>query len=461
MAAVDASRSPQETIAAIGTAVAAGAGSVAIVKVSGPDALPIGQTLFRPAGRKQAWDSHRVLYGHILCHDTGEVLDEALLLFMQAPRSFTAEDVVEFHCHGGLIIVQRVLAEVLACGARLAQPGEFSQRAFLNGRLDLTQAEALADVIGARSQQAVQMALNGLDGGLGKTIGRLRTVLLNQLAELEARIDFEEDLPPLDADAVCAALGDVQRQLETLINDAAQGQLLRDGLRVAIVGPPNVGKSSLLNLLSKVERAIVTDIPGTTRDTVESELVIRGVPVTLIDTAGIRDTDDPVERIGIARSQQALQAADVVVQVFDLQKGWGPEDEALAATIPVGLPRLRVGNKLDLNQAPATPPPSADVLMSAATGEGLADFEARLLQRCGAPEAGGGVRANLNRRQLALAQRAAAAVAQTLATAGEGLPWDFWTIDLRAAIQTLGEITGDEVSEATLELIFSKFCIGK
>ena len=452
--------SAEDTIAAIATAVAAGSGSVAIVRVSGPAAVSIGQRMFRVAGKRQQWESHRVLYGHVIAPATGAIIDEALLLFMQAPRSFTAEDVVEFHCHGGLVVVQQVLQEALAAGARQALPGEFSQRAFLNGRLDLTQAEALADIMSARSRQGVQLALSGLDGGLGRAISELRGALLDQLAEMEARIDFEEDLPPLDACAVCAALRDIRKQLQVLIDDAAQGQLLRDGLRVAIVGPPNVGKSSLLNLLSRAERAIVTEVPGTTRDTVESELVMRGVPVTLIDTAGIRETEDPVERIGIVRSQEALQGADVVVQVFDLQRGWQDSDDHLAHTVPEGLPRVRVGNKVDVAPVSTVDTAAADVVISAATGQGLPDFEEALLRACGATETTG-ARAQLNRRQLDLAKRAVAALDQVLETAEEDLPWDFWTIDVRDAIQTLGEITGEEITEGTLHRIFSKFCIGK
>ena len=448
-----------DTIAAVATAVAPGQGSVAIVRLSGPQAEVIGRLLFVAPGH-QPWESHRVLYGHVVDPGTGERVDEALLLLMQAPRSFTREDVVELHCHGGLICVQRVLELVLAAGARRAEPGEFSQRAFLNGRLDLTRAEAISELITARSRRAAQLAIAGLDGGLQRRITALRERLLDQLAELEARVDFEEDLPPLDPALVTAELRAVRSALEQLLADAAQGQLLREGLRVAIVGRPNVGKSSLLNRLSRSERAIVTDLPGTTRDLVESELVLEGVPLTLLDTAGIRATEDQVERIGIERSRAALQAADAVLLLFDLTVGWTAEDQALAALVPEGVPLLRVGNKADQLDPTAAPVAGAEVRVSALSGEGQAQLVEALLRCCGRSEAQGLLVA-LNGRQRDLAARAASGLTASLEAADQQLPWDFWTIDLRAAVRALGEITGAEVSEAVLDRVFARFCIGK
>jgi tRNA modification GTPase len=433
---------------------------VAIVRISGPQAEAIGRRLFAAPG-PQPWESHRVLYGHVCDPASGERVDEALLLLMRAPRSFTRETVVEFHCHGGLISVQLVLELVLASGARRALPGEFSQRAFLNGRLDLTRAEAISELVTARSRRAAQLAMAGLDGGLQARIASLRERLLDQLAELEARVDFEEDLPPLDGESVAAELAAVQAELEHLVADGERGQLLRDGLRVAIVGRPNVGKSSLLNRLSCSERAIVTDLPGTTRDLVESELVLQGVPLTLLDTAGIRSTSDRVEQIGIERSRSALRAADAVLLLFDLSVGWCDDDAALRDLVPEGVPLLVVGNKADqLTANSSSASAQADVCISALTGAGESDLVAQLLDRCGHSDPQG-VQLALNRRQQDLAAVAAASLGASLEAARQQLPWDFWTIDLRAAVRALGEITGEEVSEAVLDRVFSRFCIGK
>jgi tRNA modification GTPase len=463
--------SATDTIAAIATAVAPGEGSIAIVRISGPQAEAIGRRLFQAPGA-QVWESHRVLYGHVLDPASGERVDEALLLLMRAPRSFTREDVVELHGHGGLVAVRRVLELVLAAGARLALPGEFSQRAFLNGRLDLTRAEAIGEMITARSRRAAQLAMAGIDGGLQRRLTGLRNRLLDQLAELEARVDFEEDLPPLDGQVVVAELTAVRAELQQLVAEARQGELLREGLRVAIVGRPNVGKSSLLNLLSRRERAIVTDLPGTTRDLLESELVLEGVPLTLLDTAGIRATGDRVEQLGIARSHEALAAADVVLLLFDLSAGWTAEDGALRQLVPAAAQLLVVGNKADAAGLPAglvaglerpgDPflPPPADLSLSALSGDGRETLVAELLRCCGAGPAEG-LQVALNARQRQLAATAAEALARGLEAAAQQLPWDFWTIDLRAAVRALGEITGEEVSEAVLDRVFARFCIGK
>ena len=446
----------RRTIAAVATAVAPGQGGIAVIRLSGPDSQRAVRAITSFPG-EQVWESHRVLYGHVMAADGLERLDEVLVLLMQAPRSYTAEDVTEIHCHGGVMAVQRVMARVLEQpGIRRALPGEFSQRAVLNGRLDLTRAEAIGDLVSARSQRAAQLAMAGVDGGIQRRIKALRECLLDQLSELEARVDFEDDLPALDGQALLRALQSVRDELLQLVADGERGAVLRQGLRVALVGRPNVGKSSLLNRLSRRERAIVTDLPGTTRDLLESEIVLEGVPITLLDTAGIRSTDDAVEQLGIARSHDALASADLVVLLFDLSEGWTAEDQVLRERIPADVPYLLVGNKADLSDAAAP----ADVYLSAVTGAGEEQLVEALLERCGAVT-DGSLLLSLNQRQADLARVAAAALDRSEQVAADGLPWDFWTIDLREAIHSLGEITGEELTESVLDRIFSRFCIGK
>ena len=449
------------SIAAIATAVAPGQGGIAVIRLSGPSAVRAVDAITVIPGQ-QVWHSHRVLYGHVVAAGGVERLDEVLVLVMLAPRSFTGEDVVEIHCHGGVIAVQQVLARVLEQpGVRRALPGEFSQRAVLNGRLDLTRAEAIGDLVGARSQRAAQLAMAGLDGGIQKKMVALRERLLDQLSELEARVDFEEDLPPLSGEALLQELQAVRLELLALVADGERGSVVRHGLRVALVGRPNVGKSSLLNLLSRRERAIVTDLPGTTRDLLESEIVLEGVPITLLDTAGIRATTDAVEQLGIARSRDALASADLVLLLFDLAQGWSDADQALFALIPEEVPCLRVGNKADLHlDADVEVASVADVRLSAVTGDGEQALVRAVLERCGALSEQPLLLA-LNQRQSDLADIAAEALARSEQVAADGLPWDFWTIDLRQAIRSLGEITGEQLTESVLDRIFSRFCIGK
>ena len=451
-----------DTIAAIATAVVPEQGSIGIVRLSGSRALSIAQAIFTPARRNATWESHRLLYGWI--HDEkGHPLDEALAVWMQAPRSYTREDVVEFHCHGGIMVVQATLQQCLRQGARLAQPGEFSLRAFLNGRIDLTQAESVADLVAARSPQAAQMALAGLQGKLGQSIRALRQALLGLLAEIEARIDFEEDLPPLDVPAWQARLQDIQAQMQALLATAERGQLLRTGVKVAIVGRPNVGKSSLLNAWSGQDRAIVTDLPGTTRDVVESQLVVRGIPVQLLDTAGIRATDDPVERLGVERSQRLAQTADVLVLVIDAQAGWTEADAAIYASIR-HRPLILVINKTDLaspNGISLPPEITYRVPAVAAQGKGIPELEEALEQLVTQGRPQPTLEVSLNQRQAAALRQAQASLEQVAQAMREQLPLDFWTIDLRGALHALGQITGEEISEAVLDQIFSRFCIGK
>jgi tRNA modification GTPase len=452
-----------ETIAAIATAIVPQEGGIGIVRLSGPQALAIAQRLFQAPGQ-QIWESHRLLYGHIRHPQSQALVDEALLLLMMAPRSYTREDVVEFHCHGGIIPVQQVLQLCLEQGARLAQPGEFTLRAFLNGRLDLTQAESVRDLVGAQSPQAAQQALAGLQGKLAHPIRQVRGICLDILAEIEARIDFEEDLPPLDEAGIQGQLAQVLQTVTDVLATADRGELLRTGLKVAIVGQPNVGKSSLLNAWSRTDRAIVTALPGTTRDVVESQLVVGGIPIQVLDTAGIRETTDTVEQIGVERSRRVAQQADLVLLTLDAQRGWTDAEQAIYEQVQQR-PLILVINKIDLEPNPvlAIPPAiTAIVKAAAAHNQGIAELEQAILAKVHQ----GQLRASnldfaINQRQQAILTQAKLALEQVQATIQSQLPLDFWTIDLRSAIQALGEVTGESVTESILDRIFSRFCIGK
>ncbi|KGG13183.1 GTPase and tRNA-U34 5-formylation enzyme TrmE [Prochlorococcus sp. MIT 0601] len=448
----------EDTIAAIASAVSPGEGGIAVIRISGKFSQKICKQIVYIPGN-QVWSSHRVVYGHVIDQVTKKQIDEVLILIMESPRSFTREDVVEIHCHGGLISVHRIMEQILSQpNVRRAFPGEFSQRAVLNGRLDLTQAEAIDDLISAKSQKAADLALAGLNGHLNKEINLYREKLLDQLSEIEARIDFEEDLPPLNKEEVIANIVQIKDALQKLIRDARQGCYFRNGLKVTLIGLPNVGKSSILNLLSKQEKAIVTSIPGTTRDLLESEIILDGIPITLVDTAGIRNTNDEIEIVGIERSQKALLTSDIVILVFDLSVGWSKESEELSNQIPEHIPKLIVGNKADISVTSEIINP--DIIFSALTGKGKNDLIQSLLSLCGVNKTHD-IEIALNERQLDLVTSTANCLNKTLEVANQDLPWDFWTIDLREAIQRLGELTGHELSEALLDKIFSRFCIGK
>jgi tRNA modification GTPase len=461
-----------ETIVAIATAIVPQQGSVGIVRMSGSESQAIAKQLFYSPGR-QTWESHRILYGYIRHPQTQKTIDEALLLLMLSPRSYTREDVVEFHCHGGIIAVQQVLQLCIELGARLAQPGEFTLRAFLNGRLDLTQAESVAELVGSQSIAAAEMALAGIQGKLANPIRELRATCLDILAEIEARVDFEEDLPPLNESEIIGQIHQVLEELSQFLATADTGELLRTGLKVAIVGRPNVGKSSLLNAWSRSDRAIVTNLPGTTRDVVESQLVVGGIPVQVLDTAGIRHSEDQVEKIGIERSQKAAQSADLVLFTLDATLGLTEADLEIYQQVKTGhfivvINKIDQVNSLELDQLKITViqrlkiENQAIVPMAAALNQGIPELEKAILNIVqGENIQAANLDFAINQRQAAALTRAKLCLEQVETTIGEQLPFDFWTIDLRGAIHALGEVTGEEVTESVLDRIFSRFCIGK
>ena len=460
------------TIVAIATAIVPQQGSVGIVRMSGGEAQLIAQQLFYAPGR-QTWESHRILYGYIRHPQTQKTIDEALLLLMLSPRSYTREDVVEFHCHGGIIAVQQVLQLCIELGARLAQPGEFTLRAFLNGRLDLTQAESVAELVGSQSIAAAQTALAGLQGKLANPIRELRATCLDILAEIEARVDFEEDLPPLNESEIIAQIHQVLEQLSQFLATADTGELLRTGLKVAIVGRPNVGKSSLLNAWSRSDRAIVTDLPGTTRDVVESQLVVGGIPIQVLDTAGLRNSDDQVEKIGIERSHQAAQSADLVLFTLDAVVGLTEADLEIYQQVK-HRHFIVIINKIDRVKSEQLEELKQTIIdslmieniqivsMSAGLNQGIPDLEIAILNSVyGENIQAANLEFAINQRQAAALTRAKVCLEEVETTINDQLPFDFWTIDLRGAIHALGEVTGEEVTESVLDRIFSRFCIGK
>jgi len=456
-----------DTIAAISTPI--GEGGIGIVRMSGPEALSIVQGFFAP-GRHPALSStppvfvpYRLTYGHILEPATAQVVDEVLVAHMPAPHTYTRQDVIEINCHGGVVPLRRALELCLRGGARLAEPGEFTLRAFLNGRIDLAQAEAVLDVVQARTEAGLRLAVDQLGGRLSKEIHRARAQLVDVLAWLEAAIDFSSDeIPERDVGPDLLA---AREALERLLAGADQGIIYRQGLRTAIVGRPNVGKSSLLNALLRASRAIVTPIPGTTRDTLEEMLNLRGVPLVLVDTAGIRAaSDDPVEQIGIERSRAALAAADLALLVVDASEPLTPADSEIAALVGTKT-ALVVINKSDLpavTDACHLLPQRPHLHVSALTGQGLETLEEAVVETIFAGQA---LASNAvlvsNPRHKASIHRALDHVVAAQATLAEGLPADFVSIDVTAAVNVLGEITGETAHEDMLEAIFGRFCIGK
>jgi tRNA modification GTPase len=452
-----------DTISAIATPP--GEGGIGIVRLSGPATIEIASQLFRPL-KPGPLRSYRLRYGHIIDPASGDVVDEVLAAPMFAPYSFTREDVVEFSCHGGALPLQRTLELTLHAGARLAQPGEFTMRAFLNGRIDLTQAEATLDVIRAQTSTGLALAQAQLGGWLAHEVRRLRADLLDALAGITVTLDFpEDDVEPPD---ISPTLQRSLQALDRLLASAEQGIIYRQGARAALVGRPNVGKSSLLNLLLRADRAIVTAVPGTTRDTLEEAVNLGGIPVVLIDTAGMTESADPVERLGVERSRSALAGADLALLVLDSSQPVGSADEQIAA-LTLEKPTLLVWNKADQHGAAAPtlrlehPHLLGSVTTSAATGSGLATLAQAIAD---ALLGSGSIAANdthlvTNPRHRDALSRAAALLRIVEAGWHTGTTPDLVAGDLTAALNALGEITGDVVGEDLLDTIFSRFCIGK
>jgi tRNA modification GTPase len=442
--------SASDTIAAIATAP--GRGGIGIIRISGPD---LASYLIGLTGK--TLQPRRASYVHFLGVG-GETLDDGIALYFPAPHSFTGEQVLELQGHGGHQVLQLVLERCLQLGARLAQPGEFSRRAFLNGKLDLAQAEAIADLIDAGSREAARSALRTLDGEFSRKINLLRDGLIQLRMLVEATLDFpEEDIDFLQQADAWGKLSGLQASVDAVMSQARQGALLREGLNVVLIGQPNVGKSSLMNQLAGYDAAIVTEYAGTTRDTLREAIQIEGVPIHLIDTAGLRETEDPVERLGIARTWAELAKADIALLLIDASHGVGDQEAAILQRLP-DIPRLTVHNKIDLaDEAPRVSTDGKEIWLSAKSGAGMALLRRRLLELAGWSSQGEGVFIARARHLDAL--RRAGASLERARNAGKQL--EFFAEELRLGQEALSEITGEFGSDDLLGVIFSQFCIGK
>ncbi|WP_341301086.1 tRNA uridine-5-carboxymethylaminomethyl(34) synthesis GTPase MnmE [Lysinibacillus sp. FSL H8-0500] len=458
-----------DTIAAISTPM--GEGAIAIVRLSGDEAVAIADKIFRSPGGKSliTKDSHTIHYGHLIDPKTNEVVEEVMLSLMRGPKTFTREDVIEINCHGGLVSVNRVLQLALTNGARLAEPGEFTKRAFLNGRIDLSQAEAVMDLIRAKTDRAMNVALGQMDGKLSRLIGDLRQALLETLAQVEVNIDYPEydDVEEMTVPVLVEKCTWVSNEIRKLLQTSSQGKILREGLSTVILGRPNVGKSSLLNSLVQENKAIVTDIAGTTRDIIEEYVNVRGVPLRLVDTAGIRETEDIVERIGVERSREALRGADLILFVLNYADELTTEDERLFETIEamdyiVIVNKTDLPQKVDLARVKELAGEHRIVTTSLLQEEGITELEEAIAALFfeGQIEAGDLTYVS-NARHIALLHQAQATVEDAIAAAQAGVPVDMVQIDVTRTWEILGEIIGDTVQESLINQLFSQFCLGK
>jgi tRNA modification GTPase len=453
----------EDTICAVSTP--AGEGGIGIIRVSGHDALALTTALFRPRGNKHLQDAatHTLHYGHIIDPSTDELVDEALVSVMRAPATYTREDIVEINCHGGMAPLWRTIALLIAQGARQAQPGEFTKRAFLNGRIDLAQAEAVMEIIRAKTELALKAANEQLVGGLSKEVASLRDRLLSLIAAVEAGIDFpEEDIETDTGRPLLDEVSLMRNDVDMLMNSFRYGKIFRDGYATAIVGRPNVGKSSLLNALLRQDRAIVTEIPGTTRDLLEEYLNIEGVPLRILDTAGIRHSHDRVEQEGVRRSIAAIESADIVILVLDGSVPLVDEDRGVLEKI-VGKPTVVVVNKSDLKRSLGTiDHPGPHVFLSCRTGAGLDDLRRAISDQVKQGMAGPREHSwAINQRHKTILEQTKESLAQALASIKSGMSPEFVALDLRTALDSLGLIIGATYTDDILEKIFSEFCIGK
>ena len=453
-----------DTIAAISTPI--GEGGISIVRMSGEDAVKIANKVFKGANLTEV-STHTIHYGHIVDPESKKVIDEAMVTVLRAPKTFTREDIVEVNCHGGIVVTNHILQLLLANGARMADPGEFTKRAFVNGRIDLTQAESVMDIVRAKTDKARQVAVGQLAGGLLEKIRAMRKEILDTLANVEVNIDYPEyDADQITADQMAKTSKDVIAEIDKLLNTAQEGTILRNGLATAIVGQPNVGKSSLLNYLTKSDKAIVTDVAGTTRDTLEEYVSVKGVPLKLIDTAGIHHTEDKVEKIGVERSQKALQQADLVLLLLDGSKNLADEDKALIEETKnkkriIILNKMDIGQKLNVQEMKKLT--NSEVISTSILKQVNLDELENLIKKhffSGITNSNDQILVT-NQRQSGLLAKAKKQLEDVISAVEDGVPVDIAQIDFNGAWDTLGEITGDSAPDELINALFSQFCLGK
>lgn len=457
-----------DTIAAVATAP--GEAGIGIIRISGDKAVEIADKIFRAKNKKKLSDfqERRLTYGYIVEPDTDKKIDEVLAVYMKGPYTYTKEDIVEINCHGGIIPVRRILEIVLENGARLAEPGEFTKRAFLNGRIDLSQAEAVIDLIKAKTDSSFDVSFNQLEGGLSKEINEIREILLRMLANIEANIDFpEEDIEIMTYEGLLNEGKNVLNRIEKLLDTVYTGKILREGLKTIILGKPNVGKSSLMNAILRENRAIVTDIPGTTRDIIEEYVNIKGIPLKIIDTAGIRETEDIVEKIGVERAKSLLEEADLAIVLFDVSKKLTEEDMEIVKLVKDKKVIVLI-NKIDLppvvskEEIERILPGKKIIETSIIKGEGLEILEDSLKDMFFSGEVkikDNTIVTNVRHRDLLI--KAKKNIEEAIESIEMGMPIDCIEVDVKDCWENLGQITGDTVTEDIIDRIFEEFCIGK
>lgn len=456
-----------DTITSISTPM--GEGAIGIVRLSGPQAVEIGDKLYKGKKPLAEVDSHTINYGHIIDPETNETVEEVMISVLRAPKTFTREDIIEINCHGGILTINRILELTMTHGARMAEPGEYTKRAFLNGRIDLSQAEAVMDFIRSKTDRASKVAMNQIEGRLSDLIKRQRQSILEILAQVEVNIDYPEydDVEDATTEFLLQQSKNIKQEINQLLETGAQGKIMREGLSTVIVGRPNVGKSSMLNNLIQDNKAIVTEVAGTTRDVLEEYVNVRGVPLRLVDTAGIRDTEDIVEKIGVERSRKALSQADLILFVLNNNEALTEDDQTLYDVIKnedviVIINKTDLETHLDINEVKEMIGDTPLIQTSMLKQEGIDELEIQIRDLF----FGGDVQNQdmtyvSNSRHISLLKQARQSIQDAIDAAESGIPMDMVQIDLTRTWEILGEIIGESASDELIDQLFSQFCLGK